>query len=241
MADLSIWQLALVALVVGVGSIVQGTIGFGFALTSASVVSLIEPDAVPGTLLLLAFPINALIARRERHAIDRIGVMELTIGLAVGTVLGVLVLRDLSREALQVAFGAAIIAAVVLSIAHPHIRLDRRNRLGGGTASGLITTVAATGGPAIALLYQRRPGPELRGTLAAAFFISATMSVVGLAFADRIGWLQVRLALVALPGLLGGLALSARLAPWLDETWLRPAVLVFAAGAGAAAIATALI
>ena len=241
MGDIDVWQLLAVIAIIALGGLVQGSIGFGFALVSAGVVSLVEPEAVPGTLLLLAYPVNLFVLRRERSSVDARGLGPIIAGLVGGTVLGVVVLRSLPGDALQIAFGVAIVAAVGLSIIHPGIEPTPGAGLIGGTASGLITTVASTGGPAIVLLYQRRPGPQIRATLAAAFLVSSILSTVGLVFADRIGWLQVKLAVVAVPGLLIGLTASTPLTRRLDVGWVRPAVLVFSGAAGLAGIARGLV
>jgi uncharacterized membrane protein YfcA len=60
------------------------------------------------------------------------------------------------------------------------------------------------------------------------------MSLAGLALAGKVqGW-HFLLALQLLPGLLVGLWSSRWVIRYLDERWLRPAVLTFAAVAGLA-------
>ena len=58
------------------------------------------------------------------------------------------------------------------------------------------------------------------------------MSLVGLGLAGKVEWQHVALALELLPGLLVGLWASRWVVKLLDERWLRPAVLTFAAVAG---------
>ncbi len=101
-----------------------------------------------------------------------------------------------------------------------------------GIASGVTSTAAAIGGPPLALIYQGRSGAELRSTLAISFVVGIVMSLAGLALAGKVeGWHLV-LALQLLPGLLVGLWASRWVVERLDERWLRPAVLTFAAVAG---------
>jgi uncharacterized membrane protein YfcA len=58
------------------------------------------------------------------------------------------------------------------------------------------------------------------------------MSLAALAFAGKVqGW-HFLLALQLLPGMLVGLWSSRWVIRYLDERWLRPAVLMFAAVAG---------
>jgi len=235
------WQLALIMVAIFAGAIVQGSVGFGFALVSAAAVGLIQPDAIPATLLLLSFPVNVFIGVRERRALDVVALREVTVGLMLGTPVGAMVLIMVPGELLVAAFGAAIVAAAGISIARPRAEPGTRGRVVAGAVSGVISTVASTGGPPIALLFQRRPGPQLRATLAAAFFVSATLSTIGVTVAGRLGWQQARLALFSLPALVAGLVLSGPIGRRVDDRWLRPAVLVFAVGSGVAAIIRVLV
>lgn len=241
MGDQAAWELSLLVAAVLAGAVVQGSIGFGFALVSTSAFGLVDPTSIPGTLLLLSFPINIFVFLRERGQVDVAAVRDVTLGLLFGTPIGLAVLVFVPADLLAVAFGAALIVAAAISVLHAPAEPDVRVRLAGGAVSGIITTVASTGGPAIALLFQRRPGPQLRATLASAFFISGLLSTIAVAAAGRIGWMQARLALLVLPALVVGLLVSASVSRRTDARWLRPGVLVFSAGAGMATIVRTLL
>ena len=98
-----------------------------------------------------------------------------------------------------------------------------------GTAGGI-------GGPPLALVYQERSGPEVRSILAVAFLVGPGISLATLFFVGRLEWEHLLLALQLLAGLLLGLLGTRWIAPLLDRWWLRPAVLVFAADSGLAAM-----
>jgi uncharacterized membrane protein YfcA len=55
-------------------------------------VTLIRPEAVPATLLILTIPLVAIIALRERNSIDVRGFLLITAGRIPGTLAGVLIL-----------------------------------------------------------------------------------------------------------------------------------------------------
>ena len=108
-------------------------------------------------------------------------------------------------------------------------------------ASGIMGTAAAIGGPPVDLVYQDRPGGELRSTLSLAFVIGLIMSLVGLAIAGKVqGW-HALFALKLLPGLLLGLLVSNFAAPFLEKRWLRPTVLTLAAVSAVVVIAKGLV
>lgn len=229
-------QLAVVAAIVVAGALVQGTIGIGFGIVLVPGLTLLAPASVPATPLLLALPLTVLIAHRERSAIDRQGLPVLLVGRILGTIAAVVLLIWLTESALEILFGLVILGVIPLSLASPDIPFTRTNQLAAGATSGLFATTAAIGGPPAALLYQRRPGPELRATLGALFLVGGLISIIGLLAAQRLAVDHLALALVLAPAMVIGFALSRPLARVLDARWLRPAVLTFAGAAGALAV-----
>jgi uncharacterized membrane protein YfcA len=229
-------ELGFALAAVFAGAVVQGSAGFGFALVAAPVLTLMSPDALPVTLLILALPLTAAMALRERWAIDRPGFAWITAGRVMGTAAGVAILVAIPPGSLQVLFGALIVLAATISALAPDFEAGSRTQLVAGVASGVMGTAAAVGGPALALVYRDRPGPELRSTLALSFLVGLVLSLAALGFAGRIEGRQALLSLVLLPALAGGLLVSRPLSRRLDRRWLRPVVLAFAFVAGSVAV-----
>ena len=222
--------LTLVA--VAVGAVIQGSIGFGYAFVAVPAMALLYPEALPATPLLLALPLTALMSAREWRSIDVTGFFLITVARAVGTAAGVALVVLIPTSFLSVFVGLLITAVALLSFFNPNFEVSNKTRLAGGIASGITSTTAAIGGPPLALIYQDRSGAELRSTLSVSFVVGIVMSLVGLTLAGRVqGW-HLLLALQLLPGLLVGLWASQWVIKYLDERWLRPAVLMFAALAG---------
>jgi uncharacterized membrane protein YfcA len=214
---------------VTIGALVQGSVGFGSNIVAVPIIAVLEPDALPATLVLVVIPLVAVMAVRERHAVDRAGVTWITIGRLPGTVVGALVVAVISPDTLSVLLGVGVLLAVAMSTLTASIPVNRVTATTAGFASGAMGTATAIGGPPLALLYQHHEGPVLRATLAVAFAVGTVLSVLGLVIAGAIEPWHVVLASALLPGLLAGLALSRFLIHRLDGAWLRPAVLLFAA------------
>ena len=224
--------VAVLAVAVAAGAVVQGSIGFGYALVAVPAMVLLFPWAVPVTPLLLALPMTLLMSAREWRSIDLGGFALITGGRLVGTVAGVVLLVVAPKGYLSVLTGLLILAAALGSFFRPDFKVNDGTRLAGGLASGVVGTVAALGGTPLALVYQDRSGAELRSTLAISFILGIVMSLVGLALAGKVEGRHAVLALQLLPGMLAGLWASRWVVERLDERWLRPAVLAFAAVAG---------
>ena len=215
-----------------VGAAIQGSFGFGYALVLVPTMTLLYPLAVPVTPLLLALLMTSYMAIREWGSIDGEAFFLSTGGRVLGAVAGAGLLKVIPAEFLSTLLGILIVAAALLSFFSPSFEPSKETQVIGGIASGVMGTTAAIGVIPLALVYQDRPGPELRATLAVSFAAGIVASLVTLAITGRVeGW-HFLLALELLPALLLGLWASRWAIKFLDERWLRPSVLAFAALAG---------
>lgn len=225
--------LILVALAVTVAAFVQGTAGFGFALIVAPVVGLLEPRLLPVLLLVLMIPLNIYIAWRERHALDTVGAGWITIGRAVGTAGGLWVLVAVSEGGLSLLIGGFTVLAALASLLAPSFTPGRPALLTAGAVTGVTETATGIGGPPLALVYQHRPAPVLRSTVAICFLVGELLSLAVLGASGRITIEQVQLALLVLPALTLGAFLSRLVHHRVDGPVMRTLVLGFALVSGA--------
>jgi uncharacterized protein len=229
-------ELAVATAAVGIGALVQGSLGFGSNLVAVPVLALLNPETLPATLTLVVFPMTLVMVAREHHAVDRRGVTWITIGRIPGTALGAWIVAVVSESTLAVVLGVGVLLAVVMTAVSPPLPVNRVTTTAAGVASGALGTATSIGGPPLALLYQHHEGPVLRATLAVAFAFGTVLSMAALALAGVIEPWHVALAAALLPGLLAGLALSPVVVRRLEGRWLRPAVLGFAAATAVLAI-----
>ena len=229
-------ELTILLLSVVVGGVIQGSIGFGLALVVTPILSLVAPRSIPATILFLALPMTVWMALRERSAIDKRGFVEITLGRLPGTAVAAFLIGIIPGSRVTALIGAVVIAAALLSSFAPEFELRTRLRVTAGVASGFMGTIAAVGGPPLALAYQRQPGPELRSTLAVSFVVGSILSLGALGIANEVRLAHLMLALQLLPGLVLGLFLAGKLSALLDRRWLRPAVLIFAVVSGLVAM-----
>lgn len=238
---ISLGQFIAVAAIVALGAFAQGVVGFGLNLVAAPVVGLVAPQLLPATMVVVGVPLSLTIALRDRGRIDWDGVGWTTLGRLPGTAVGALIVSVVSVRVLGgIVGGAVVLASIVATWSNEH-RIGRANSVAAGTASGFMDTVAATGGPPLALLYQHRPAPEVRSTLATSFLVGTVLSVIGLVAGGKVAGWQMLVALALAPSLVVGLVVSRVLGDRLEGVSLRPAILVFAALAGIAALVRSLV
>ncbi|HEC09115.1 MAG TPA: sulfite exporter TauE/SafE family protein [Acidimicrobiales bacterium] len=198
----------LAALIVMVAATVQATVGFGLALISVPLLTLVNPDLVPAPLMICAVALSVLIGRREVSDTDWRAVGLFISGRVPGAVLAGFILTIVARERLAVVFALAVIVAVALSASGIKARPTVLNFLAAGSFSGLMSTITGIGGPPIALVLQDENPSRLRSTLAWYFASGSIVSLTVLARVGRLGGQELRFAAVMLPGALVGFLLS---------------------------------
>jgi len=236
LAGLTLLQLGLTAVAVVVGSVAQSTVGMGIGIVMVPVLAVIAPDLLPALPLLLATALSVGMILRERTSMDLAGLPPLIMGRVLGTGAAVALLVVLTEPALDILFGSVILAVVLISALRPAIEPSVVAKVAGGAASGLFATTAAIGGPPIAVLYQGRPGAEVRSTMGAIFAFGSALSLIALLPAGRLRSEHLVLSLLLLIPAAIGFAISTPLARFLEGRWFRPSLLAFAAAGGILAL-----
>lgn len=208
------------------GALVQGSIGFGLNLIVVPAIAVVRPEALPAAAIVLALPMTFGSAAREWRFADRAAIAWVTLGRLPGVAAGAWIVAALDAGAFSVLVGATVVAAALASLLSPRFEITPRAQAFAGFLGGVFGTTTSIGGPPLALLYQHAPGPVVRSTLGAAMLLGSVLSLGALALADEVGALHLRFGLAMIPPVLLGLLASRWLHAWLDQGWIRPAVLL---------------
>lgn len=223
---MSVAGFAVVGVAILVGAVVQGSIGFGLNLIAAPVLALVDPTLVPGPAIVIAFVFTILLSVRERRDIDLVSVRWAFYGRVPGSIAGALAVAALSPRSLGLAIAVIVLVAVAITASGVSFTPTRNVLFGAGAASGLMGTASSIGGPPMAMALSGSTGAAMRGTLSAFFLLGTVLSVGLLTAVGEFGGRDVVAAVVLLPPLLIGFALSRLVAPHVDGERLRVAVLV---------------
>ncbi len=221
----ALWELVLAAVITAGGAAVQSAVGVGFAMVSVPLLAILDANLAPVPQLLLAVPLAASMAWRERHAIELRGIGWVLAGRAPGAALGLLMLKSMDGRALDALIGAMVLGAVIVVASKATVRRTARTEFAAGMAAGTSGLVASIGGPPLALLYRDDRGEVVRSNLAVIFTIGITVSILVRAGAGEIGGTDVQVALWLLPGLVAGYLLGGRLLARFEGRLLRAALL----------------
>ncbi|HVT27708.1 MAG TPA: sulfite exporter TauE/SafE family protein [Lacipirellulaceae bacterium] len=220
--------LAALGLVV-IGSVVQGSIGFGLVAVIAPVLLMVNKLFLPGPMLVVTMLLASLVAWRDRRHVAWSEVTVATTGRLIGIVPAAFVMGLVSKSSYDMLFAMAVLAAVAISFGGWHLRLTTPSLLVAAVASGFISTVSAVGGPPMALVYQNEETAKIRGTLSAIFAVGTPPSLIGLWWVGRFGLSELILGLLLMPGVALGYAISHHTAARLDRRSARPVILAMVA------------
>ena len=219
-------ELIVGLLVFAVGCTIQGVLGFGAGLFSVPILALIDPQFVPGPVLMVNPLLSGLYAWRERGAVDVGALKWAVVGRVPGVLLGALALTAVTEDRLGVLFGSLLLVGVGLKVTGIRTERTPRTLVGAGGLAGFMGTSVGVGGPPIALVLNDASGPEIRSTLSAFFLIGTTMSLVVLTAFGEFGGDDLMVSAWLVLPVLVGYFLSGPLRPVLDRGWLAPAVYV---------------
>jgi uncharacterized membrane protein YfcA len=186
--------MLLAALAALAGASTQAATGFGFALVlSPALFAVLAPTEAVATLLALGLALNLLVLIEDGGHADWRRIAPMLLAALPGLVAGLLLLEALSKEALQIVVGVAVICAAALQLFARRAANDRSHRtelpgaagVAAGFLSGTLTTSISVSGPPIVLwLEAHGVGPsEFRASLAASFMAL-----------NLIGWLMLMAA-----------------------------------------------
>ncbi|TMR31354.1 sulfite exporter TauE/SafE family protein [Nonomuraea zeae] len=225
------------SLVVFVGAIVQGGVGFGLGLVAAPVLTLLAPDLMPGAIQVVNMTLPLFTLAVEWRRVDWRGLGFAVLGRLPGSVVGAVIVVYVSVYTRGVLVAVMVLIAVVLTARALSVPRNAGTIASAGFVSGVTGTATGIGGPPIALVYQDAKGPQIRATLAMFFFLSAAQSLVILYVVDELPARALGTGAALIVPMVLGFLVSGPLRRYLDGGKVRVAVLAVATASAIALIA----
>jgi len=228
LAHIATPEFAAAFVITFVAATLQSTVGFGFALLSVPLLSLLDPMFAPVPQLVVVLPLTVAIVIREWHAVQPRSTAWIFAGRIPGAFLGVALLKLLSHAALDVLM---VFLGLALVSGSTSFRRTPQTEFLAGTASGTMAMVSAIGGPPIALLYRNDTGPTVRANLGLVFSIGVCITLGVRAAAGEVSLTETVIGLCLIPAVLLGLRASGGLLRHVEGNGLRNAIAVVASAA----------
>jgi uncharacterized membrane protein YfcA len=229
-------EVVIACCTVFLGACLQGSVGFGLGMLGGPVLALLDPELVPGPLLLLATVLTCVVAVVERARLDLRGARWALTGRIPGTVVGALLVVWLPQRWLALALAAAVLGGTAAGALGWRPDPTPRAVAAAGAVSGLFGTATAVGGPPMAVVWHSEEARRRRATMSAFFLVGCLLSVTALGVTGSLTMDTLLTAARLLPFVLAGYAASRLLNRRLDVTRLR-ALTLLVCGVGAVLLA----
>lgn len=226
---LTLVDALIVCIIMTIGAVVHGSIGFGLALIVVPLLILINPIMVPGPVIFSVLILSIMISYKNRVFIDFSGLKAALVGRIPGAVAGATVVAVLPPTILSITLGGIVMVAVIISIIGIRFQATVLNLFFAGTLSGFMSSTTSMGGPPMAMIYQHESAKRLRGTLGGFLIVGTIISLIVLHFAGKFGWVELMASITLLPGIFLGFLISLHTSRALDNKYMRPAILTFSA------------
>lgn len=193
--------MVLIIAVIFIAALLQGAIGFGFALVAMPLLALMmEAQSAAALVALSAATLSGVMLIQHHKGLHISEAAGLILAAAAGIPVGVYALAHAPRHLFIIGLGLLIASFSLYSLARPtpYEIKDRRWRFLVGFVSGVLSGAYNTGGPPIVLYGAMRRWPPARflAVTQAFFFPTALMVAVGHAVAGF--WTREVLTLYAL-------------------------------------------
>ena len=198
-AGLTLLQFIAAAGIIGFGSYLTGALGFGIGMIAAPLLMLVDPVFVPAPILIISTAVTVLGIIRDRTEIDFKGSGWALAGRVPGTAVGAIGVAAFSAPVLGLAVSLSVLFGVLMSSLDLVPRRNSRALFLAGALSGLMSTLAAIGGPPMVFIWQGAPLAQRRAALAVFFTAGSVMSVGALLAVGAIDRLQLMISAVLAP------------------------------------------
>lgn len=231
----TVWTAVWVgATVLGAG-VIRGYSGFGFSMITVVVLSsILAPSQIVPVILMLEVAASAWLLPRVWRHIHWASLSWLSLGVAIGTPLGIYLLASIPPREMRIAIGVVVLLlGACMWRGFRFQRMPNRVQTAmAGVASGVLNGGTSMGGPPVILFYLSGPaGAAVSRASMIAFFLGTDIFAFGVAMAHGLTtpqtWMLVAIALVPL---WTGIGLGSRFFnPEKTETYRRRTIVLLMA------------
>lgn len=217
-----------------VAGVVKGVTGIGIPMVSIALLSL--AISVPQAVALLPVPIlvantwQAFRGGRFKSSVSRY--RPLIIALALGMVIGALLLKHVDDRVLQGIIGLAVMVFSITSMSTPELRVpagaEKWVGAVAGALGGVLGGMSSLFGPPILmfLVSLHLPKDEFVAVIGTVYLLGGVFLLVALAGVRVMGPEEVALSALATPPLLAGMALGQWLRDRISQEAFRKGLLI---------------
>jgi hypothetical protein len=234
------WEYLLFALIFFLAGITPELTGFGVATVTMALLPFILPLSLAIPLVaIISVAATGIVALQTKTHENAKYLLPLLIGSGTGVFLGMIFLKSIDENFLQIALG------IFLTVYALYGLFFKGHFLPTGKTTGAITGLIAgffgasfnIHGPLVGL-YTSVNGQfskkEIKDLIATYMFFTGFMTIIGHTISGRITGEVLLYVLFALPFLFAGLAVGTKIFPKIDLTRVKSGIYIFVLAAGMA-------
>ncbi len=224
----SLPEFALACAILILAQIVYVVFGFGSGLIAVGGLTLLFPEVKDAVVLLLLvnLPAELMVVKKSWRDIQWRPISALSIGIALGIVLGAYMLRETDPQLILTILGYFLVLVGIL-----FLRLPDGGRIHPptwaappvGLLSGWLTGMLGTGGPPLIIWYHLSAGNKavFRANLMTIFLLMTFIRVPSYALGGLIAVKHLWSTAAVLPAVFFGVWLGNRMHIKISEIWFR--------------------
>jgi uncharacterized membrane protein YfcA len=238
---LSLDVLIVALLIVFVAGVTQSLTGFGFGVVSIPLLALVmSPKIAPPLVMILAVGLNVMVLRRAYVSVVPSRFWVLAVFGAIGTPVGVWMLKNWDVDVLRIYIGAMSIVVALIMVTGLRISI-RREQLASapvGFLSGVMGGSINMYGPPVMLFFNNQGigGASFRANLIAYFLLQQLIALPVLAASGILTSEVWTSSLVLLPALVLGAWTGINFAGRVSDARVRQIVMLTVAIGGVASL-----
>jgi uncharacterized membrane protein YfcA len=242
---MSVSEITVLLLAVGIAATVQNIVGFGFALLAVPLMVLaVDPHDAVIVSTFLGLGSSAFQAFNGRRDAQWQLVRRLSLSALVGIPFGLVVFSLVNERVLKACLAFGIFMAIFqLSRTTRISRSNPRLEIAAGVISGALSSSLSTNGPPLVVALQGRglAIAPFRATISAIFTISGIITLASFILLKKVTSDSIVGVFISLPLLGVGIMVGQLLKPKLNEENARRFVLLLLGAAGISSLIGSLV
>lgn len=226
--ELTIYTFILINFILILGSILQMATGVTAGMIIVPFLAMISYTLIPVPIAFASLALTIMMAYKGRKHIDTKNMFQISLGMLVGILLSISILKNIKFEYMGLVFGLFILISVFISIKVKTFTLNKSLNYSGGFVAGIMGSMAAVGGQVLALLFQNHDLESLKSTLAFLYTLFSTVMLIIFFIFGEFSYNQFISGIYMMPGFIIGFLIAPIFSKYLNPKYSKTVVLYMA-------------
>ena len=226
--ELTLNTFILINFILIIGSILQMATGVTAGVIIVPFIAMISYTLIPVPIVFASLALTGLMTYKGRKQIDTKNIPQISIGMLLGVVLSIYILKNIELEQMGLIFGLFILISVFISIRVKSFTLNKSINYSVGFIAGIMGSMALVGGQVLALLFQNHPLESLKSTLAFLYTLFSLLLLSMFYMFGEFSYEQLIIGVYMMPGFIIGFFIAPIFSKYFNPKYSKTVVLSMA-------------